>query len=38
MHTTHMWPFRYFGIHTNVKDILGKTFRLLVRALLDTCY
>lgn len=38
MHTTHMWPFRYFGIHTNVKDILGKIFRLLVRALLDTFY
>jgi hypothetical protein len=27
MHTTHMWPFRYFGIHTNVKDILGKLMR-----------
>ncbi|RUO96051.1 hypothetical protein BC936DRAFT_142707 [Jimgerdemannia flammicorona] len=22
----HMWPFRYFGIHTNVNDILGRCY------------
>lgn len=24
MKMTHMWPFRYFGINTNIGDILGK--------------
>ncbi|KAG2175457.1 hypothetical protein INT43_001104 [Umbelopsis isabellina] len=32
MHTTHMWPFRYFGIHTNVKDILDADDRIYPRA------
>lgn len=22
---THMWPFRYFGVNTNIRDILGKS-------------
>lgn len=24
MRMTHMWPFRYFGFHTDMQDILGK--------------
>ncbi|CAO3610805.1 unnamed protein product [Cunninghamella echinulata] len=30
--TTHMWPFRYYGVNTNVKDILDVDDRIYPRA------
>ncbi|KAI8083168.1 uncharacterized protein BX664DRAFT_267716, partial [Halteromyces radiatus] len=30
--TTHMWPFRYFGVNTNIKDILDIDDRIYPRA------
>lgn len=29
MRMTHMWPFRYFGFHTDMQDILGKPIRFI---------
>ncbi|KAI8385051.1 uncharacterized protein BYT42DRAFT_492613, partial [Radiomyces spectabilis] len=32
MRTTHMWPFRYFGVNTNISDILDVDDRIYPRA------